>query len=225
MNTMRHSVIVTLLFLLLSCTGKRIEKGDVSLSLGDYAMAMSFYGEVLQKDPTNVAARVGMGKAWLQKAIDNDNDTTSWNTALTHLEAARTLEPGEPLDSLLAEVWSVHARNLLFLKDTLEALSALSRAIEYRPRSAEPLSLAGIVYFRLGDPGKAERLFRQALALDTLHASTYFNLGMVHWSNGDAKEAYALWLKALKRAPEDNDILYWFARARKKLEPVNRDQP
>lgn len=215
----RPSILLfALLFLVLCrCADRSIEKGYTSLQLGDYEMAISFFHQVLKKNPRNYDARLGMGKALIQKAIDHANDTTSWRHALTNLEAARTLRPEEDIGALLAEAWTVHARALLSAEDTVEALSGLARAIEHHPSSVEPLNLAGIVYFRMGDADKAEVLFRKAVDLDTEHPSGYFNLGMVCWRQDRLADAHGYWLKAIKRAPDDEDILYWFALAEKKL--------
>ena len=199
------------------CADRSIEKGNTSLQLGDYEMAISFFQQVLRKDPRSYDARLGMGKALIQRAVDHADDTTSWRHALTHLEAARTLRPEEDIGSLLAEAWTVHARSLLGAGDTIEALSGLARAIEHNPGSVEPLNLAGIVYFKIGDANKAEALFRKAVDLDTEHPSGYFNLGMVYWRRGRLADARGYWLKALKLAPDDEDILYWFALAEKQL--------
>lgn len=197
------------------CVETDIARGNASLELGDYTMAARFYNRALERNPSSFDARLGIGKALLQQAVSADNDTVLWNRALVHLEAARTLNPGEDYGPLFSEAWGIHARNLLKATDTVGALAALSRAIELQPRSAEPFNLAGILYFRLGDPDKAAILFERAAFLDSLHPSAEFNLGMIHWDNGDIEGARSHWLIALKRAPEDEDLLYWFALAEK----------
>jgi hypothetical protein len=40
---------------------------------------------------------------------------------------------------------------------------------------------------------------------------------MIRWQEGEYAGAHALWLKALKIVPEDEDVIYWFARAEKQL--------
>ena len=40
---------------------------------------------------------------------------------------------------------------------------------------------------------------------------------MLRWQAGDVRGAHDQWLAALKALPDDEDILYWFALAEKKL--------
>jgi Flp pilus assembly protein TadD len=197
------------------CLESNIKKGTMSLQLGDYTMAMEFFGQELKKNPQSYEARLGMGKALIQQAVDHHNDTTSWKQALINLTAARTVRPQSDITPFLSQAWSIFARNLLAKSDTIEALSALARAIEYNSYSVEPLNTAGIIYFRSGEMQKAAVLFNQALSLDSTHASALFNLGMVYWTGNNIGKAHYYWLKALKNAPNDDDILYWFARAEK----------
>jgi Flp pilus assembly protein TadD len=105
---------------------------------------------------------------------------------------------------------------LLGGQDSISALDALSRAIECNPRALEPINLAGIIYFRMGEPDKAEALFARALAIDSLSAAAHFNLGMVYWQGGRFSDAHGQWYAALAASPRDRDILYWFALAEKK---------
>ena len=210
-------VFVISLLYLFGCTDNNIDKGNASLKLGDYTMAIEFYETELKKNPQSYEARLGMGKALIQKAVDMKNDTASWKRALTNLEAARTLQPDKDISPLLGEAWTVLGRIMLNVGDTVEALSSLARAIEYSPKKIEPLNLAGIIYFRLGEDDKAEVLFKKAIDINKNHPSAYFNLGMIFWVRDQVDNAHKYWLEALKLEPEDDDILYWFAMAEKRL--------
>jgi tetratricopeptide (TPR) repeat protein len=217
-----YRVIITSFFLvtvLTSCSqdsAKSIEKGESSLRLGDYTMAIKFFEDVLNNDPENFRARLGMGKALIQKASAQNGDSLIWSNALIHIEAARTLNPQSDIEPLLSDTWMVHARKKLQIHDTIGALNALSRTIDYNPKSIEALNLAGIIYYRIGDPGKAAILFERALAIDSLKSFTHFNIGMLCWSQNDFACAHKAWFKALTLAPEDKDIIYWYSVAEKK---------
>jgi len=205
---------------LTGCGHANIEKGDTSLRLGDYPAAIKFFSAELQRRPDCYPARLGLAKAVFQKSVDEHIDLTLWKEGLMHLEAARTVAPAEEeenVTALLSEAWVYHARALLAAADTVGALADLSRAIEYNPRSVEPLNLAGILYFQLGDAQKSIALFERAAAIDSTSPSAHFNLGMVHWQQGDIRSAHGHWLTALKLAPADEDILYWFALAEKNI--------
>lgn len=212
----RRIALAALVFMAAGCRSDELDKGQACLALGDYPMAQRFFAHAVESDPRGYAARLGLGQALLQKAYA-ENDSAAFAGALMQLEACRTLRPSADIGGLLSEAWLDRARSLLRSKDTLNALTALSKAIDRDPRDAKPVNLAGIVYGKLGDQAKAEALFRKALGLDSTDASAHFNLGMIRWQAGDARAAQAHWLAALKSLPEDEDILYWFALAEKKL--------
>lgn len=198
------------------CRTDDLDKGQACLALGDYPLAQRFFARAVESDPRGYEARLGLGQALLQKSYA-ESDSAAFAGALIQLEACRSLRPSAEIGGLLAEAWTDRARGRLRARDTLEALADLSKAIERDARDPRPVNLAGIVYGRLGEAGKAEALFRKALGLDSADASAHFNLGMIRWQAGDAREAHAHWLAALKALPEDEDILYWFALAEKKL--------
>ncbi|MFP4162764.1 MAG: tetratricopeptide repeat protein [Chitinispirillaceae bacterium] len=201
-----------------SSSSRDIEKGEASLRLGDFTMARHFFEDVLERDPENYRARLGVGKSLIQQASSRGGDSLIWSRALTHLEAARSLKPEAGVEPLLSDAWLVQARYILGRKDTLKALEALSRAIDLNPDAVEALNLAGIVYFRLGEPKKAQTLFDLSLATDSLNAFTHFNMGMVNWAAEQVQEAHKHWFKALSLEPDDEDILYWYAVAQSRLE-------
>lgn len=193
-----------------------VDKGYTSLRLGDYPMAIAFFARALEEDPEGYPARLGLGQALLQKAAA-ESDSAAFAYGLAQLEACRTLRPDADLSALLSDAWLDRARQLARGRDTLGALEALSRAIERHPDNPAPLNLAGILYGKRGDVGKAEALFRRAIRGDSADASAHFNLGMLRWQAGDAREAHAHWMKALHALPHDEDVVYWFALAEKKL--------
>ncbi len=200
-----------------SCINSDIHKGTVALGLGDYISAIGFFRRAIEKNPASFEAHLGMGKALLQQAIDNGNDTSVWKKAMMHLEAARTLNGSPEVVRIISQLWTERASNLLHTGDTITAIEMLSKAISVDPEYAEPLNLAGIIYFRTGRPGKARILFERAIKADTGNPALLFNLGMLFWEEKRVKEAYDLWFRALKKSPEDEDYLYWFALAEKKM--------
>ena len=218
----RHPVILFAGFVLLiafaGCRNKNLEKGEICLKLGDYPSATAFFSEEVKRHPDSYEARLGLGKALVQKACDGD--TLAWKSACIQLEAARTLSPTSDIKALLADVYLERAHQLLSCRDSIAALDALSRAIEFNNRALEPLNLAGIIYFRLGEVDKSEMLFRKAVALDSANAAAHFNLGMVFWQGKRYNDAHTQWLSALAASPGDKDMLYWFALAEKKLREI-----
>jgi Flp pilus assembly protein TadD len=209
-----------LMLLLAACDAPDIRKGSTALGLGDYTLAIHLFGRVLEHDPASFDARLGMGKALLQRFIDM-NDTAAWRDAVMHLEAARTISGGAEPSKLLAQVWAQRGTERAHAGDTVGALDALSRAISCDPQAVEPLNRAGIIYFRTGKTAKARQLFKSAIAADSSNVSSLFNLGMLYWEENNPREAHRLWLQALSRSPNDEDFLYWFAAAEKRLREEN----
>ena len=214
-----YTIAVIVIITIISCSSdssRSIEKGESSLRLGDYLMAIKFFDRVLNDNPENFHARLGMGKALIQMASAQNGDSLIWSNAITHIEAARTLNPQSDIEPLLSDAWMIHARKKLEARDTIGALNSLSRSIDYNPKSIEALNLAGIIYYRIGDLNKSGILFERALSIDTLKPFTHFNIGMLCWSQNDFVCAHSAWFKALSLAPEDKDIVYWYSIAEKK---------
>jgi tetratricopeptide (TPR) repeat protein len=211
------SLCILSVFILSGCTDSNVEKGASCLLLGDHVMAREFFAKALARDPRNYEARLGMGKALLQAAAADERDTSAWRDACRHLFAARTLRPSGGINTLLSQAWSERGRVLVQNHDTVAALEALMQAIEYDPKRYEPLNAAGIIYFRMGETQKASALLSKALSLDSGNVTVLFNLGMIRWHEGDIADAHGLWLRALKQAPRDEAVLYWFATAEKRL--------
>ncbi len=213
-----HAAGAAAVFLMIAvsgCRNRNIENGGICLRLGDYPSAIAFYSDEVRRHPDSYEARLGLGKALLQKAWDAD--TSAWKSALIQLEAAHTLSPRDDIKGLLGDVYLQRAHQLLAVRDSVSALEALSRAIECDNRAVEPLNLAGIIYFRMGEEDKSEMLFKKAVGIDSASSSARFNLGMVFWQSGRYEDAHAQWLAALAASPGDKDMLYWFALAEKKL--------
>ncbi|HON11523.1 MAG TPA: tetratricopeptide repeat protein [Chitinispirillaceae bacterium] len=216
--TKKNSFAVVILCLFLgSCVSSDFDKGMICLRLGDYRRAAGHFDKVLEKKPADCKARIGLGKALLQKSIDNQQDSLAWREAVMNLEAAEALKCAGEISGLLSQVWAERAGKLLKEKDTLQCLQALTRAIEYDPASAEPLNMAGIIYFRMGRIEKSRAILKRAAAIDTANPAACFNLGMIDWYEGNIESAHKEWLKALKCAPDDQEIIYWFARSEKRL--------
>jgi len=215
---MKHRIFSGLLVALcvIGCYRDSIEKGEMCVKLGDYATAIDIFSGIVKAHPDRFEARLGLGKALLQKSADL-GDVVLWKEGIVQLEAAQTLSPYTAIRPLLSDAWLQRGRQLIATGDSTEGLDALARSLEYNPRSLDPLNLAGIIYFQHGDAEKAESLFAKAVIIDGSHAASRFNLGMIQWCRGAWAEAHANWLAALKASPNDPDIIYWFSRAERKI--------
>jgi tetratricopeptide (TPR) repeat protein len=214
--------ICVIALILSGCRSRALDKGDICLKLGDYPMAIAFFSEEVKRHPDSFDARFGLGKALVQQGCANAADSGAWKNAIIQLDAASTLSPAAEVRPILSEAYLARAHMLLGVQDSVAALDALSRAIDCNASAIEPINLAGIIYFRIGEPDKAEALFSKALTLDSTSAAAHFNLGMVYWQAGRYPDAHEQWYAALAAAPKDKDILSWFALAEKKKREAAR---
>jgi len=178
--------LISALFLF-ACGGKDIEKGWVSLGPG-LSMAIRFFqARRGNRTPGINDARLGLGQALIQKAFA-EGDSASFAYGLVQLEACRSLAPSEDLSEILTmPTMSGHGRSCMAghgIGPRLFIQGHRSGSLEYQ--SAE---FGRIVYGKLGEPEKAEALFRKALQLDSADASANFNLGMIYWQAGDVRQA------------------------------------
>jgi tetratricopeptide (TPR) repeat protein len=202
-------------------TNSYIKLGSANLKMGDYKRARRYFNAVIDKQPSNYTARLGLGKALLQEISVHSEDSILILDCLTQLNAARSLRPDKEVEELLSVVWFKRATALLGFHDTLAAMSALSRSISFDSKAGKPVNLAGIIYFHRGDKEKAMNLFRLVTTIDSSSPHGFFNIGMLYWAERNYTLAYEFWYKAAKRAPEDREVLKWTAMAKKKIGAVS----
>jgi len=196
--------------------------GAINLELGDYKRSRASYEAIVDRNPRDWNARLGLGKALLQAYCASPGDSALLTDCITQLEAARTLRPDKEVEKLLSVVWFKRATMHLSRLDTLDAISALSRSISLDPASSKPVNLAGILYFHRGETEKALNLFKMVLSIDSAGAYGYFNIGMVYWTESNYAQAYDYWYKAALRAPDDKEIITWAAMAKKRGQDAAR---
>jgi tetratricopeptide (TPR) repeat protein len=215
-ETMKYLLLLLFTLTAVSCdnSGSLLKKGSVNLALGDYTRARQCFETVVDRHPASATARIGLGKALLQEYTASPRDTELLVGSITQLEAARTLRADTTVEQLLSVVWLKRANVLIGGLDTVAALQALSRSTALDPAAAQPVNLAGILYFHRGERDKALNLFRKVIALDTGSISGRFNAGLVLWTDGNYAAAYDFFFAAAQRAPDEREILLWAARAK-----------
>lgn len=85
--------------------------------------------------------------------------------------------------------------------DWAAADQEFKRALEYDPGSATVLTAGGSLELIYGHTERAAALFKQAVARDALHASSYANLGIAYYADGRLPEAEAAFRKAIELRP------------------------
>jgi tetratricopeptide (TPR) repeat protein len=222
-NPIAFLIIPLLVCMNFSCNriDSHIKKGTTNLELGDFKRAETHFEAVLELDPSNFNARLGLAKSLLQQYTTQPADSVLILDCITQLEAARTLRPDKEVEKLLSIVWFKRANILLSYKDTIAAMAALSRSTGFDPAATGPVNLAGILYFNRGDRAKALNLFRMVITADTSSVQGFFNAGMVHWADSNYAAAYEYWYKAALRSPDDKEILTWTAQAKKRADSLS----
>ncbi len=203
--------------ILFSCSDNQVKRGYQSLALGDYDMAIGFFTEELHRNPRDFQARVGMGKALLQKSYAHNQDTTLWRQALVQLQAARSIENRDYLNSLLKDAWIIYGRKKLASTDTMSALIALTFALDYDPSSSEALNLSGIIFSTFGFAQKAESLFTLAGSIHKTDRDILFNLGILYYYRKQYIEALQIWRSEVLCDSLDNELQQWIALAEERI--------
>ena len=150
-------------------------KARNAVNRGDFGEAERLYGGLLEKFPRNARAR---------EALD----------ALRAMQASAASQPLQTdIDGLLA----------LYQDERFTEAAVRGEALIARfPHSLILLNLLGAACLRIEDFPRAERAFRQALAIDADQPSLHANLGTALQSQGRFDEAVAACRRAVALAPD-----------------------
>jgi hypothetical protein len=114
----------------------------------------TLWTDVLKHDPSNVRARIHLGRAGLT----------------THLEEAKKIAPDDPL------VASELGRAYLSAGQYAEALAEFGRALALAPNNPQAIANRGVALLLLKQQDAARADFERALKLDPCHFESRFNL-------------------------------------------------
>lgn len=222
----RAGAIAATVFLtiaLVACQGKQEESARRCLELGDWPRAMKLFTQILDKDPANPAARIGMARALVQKAqsqaMSDQDQPAAWEEASRELEIAQGFSSDTTLRKDWARTTYLWARSLTTHGDTIAALGRLKELLHSDTRQLAARNFAAILEYRRGHARTARELLLQNVALDSNDVPTLYNLGLLEWNENDAVNAHRWWLMALRRDPGDENVLWWMLQAERKLEP------
>lgn len=90
---------------------------------------------------------------------------------------------------------------LLFLNRPKESLPLLlEQALNIQPDDRSWFQLAS-TYEKLGQTKESINAYKKVISLNPDNAAAWFDLGGIHWNNGDYKNARRVWRKAVKKFP------------------------
>jgi tetratricopeptide (TPR) repeat protein/predicted AlkP superfamily phosphohydrolase/phosphomutase len=161
---------------------------------GKYAEAIEIYKQMLEAEPDNIDAKIGMSTAYIKSG------------------------KAELGVRMLNEILERHPDNLEVLHtlgnyyvdagDGPMALAVAERALKVDANNGESHFIKGIGLQRMGRYQEAAEAFRKAITLAPDMPEIYADLAMIYVNSGRAQEAMDLVDKALELSPERPDILY-----------------
>src|SRR5882724_11554023 len=161
--------------------------------------AIQFLEEAVRLDPNYALAYAKLSQAWRQYAASFATD----DAQKAYAEARRTAEKAVSLAPNLAEVRM--AVGLLAFTPDLDFRAAekeFRRVLEYAPNHAAAKTYLGAMLSAQGQQAEADQTCREAVALDPLGTSSWYNIGRVVVGLGRYKEAEELFRKGLEIQPQ-----------------------
>ncbi len=102
-------------------------------------------------------------------------------------------------------------QSLLKLDDVAEAEQSEAKALQAFPQSAAVIAAAGDVKFRQGLMAEAEDEYTSALKLDENCARAWLGMGRIYSAASQPRRSREAFATAYRLAPDDGDILYYWA--------------
>lgn len=168
-------------------TGPTFALGNLYLRLNRVDEAADVFLKMVVAHPDFPPARRNLAAAYVKQGR-----TTS---ALEQYEEALRIEPRHTATKVNI------SRLLLSLSRLEEAAGHLEAVLRDHPEDASLLHDLGRVRARDGARDLARELFERALAADSTHAGSYFQLGMLEFESGKLPEAERFFKAALIRNP------------------------
>ena len=161
--------------------------------------AIQFLKEAVRLDPNYALAYAKLSQAWRQYAASFATD----DARKAYEEARRTAERAVNLAPDLAEV-RMAVGFLAFTPDLdfRAAEKEFRHVLEYAPNHAAAKAYLGAQLSAQGRLAEAEQTCREAVALDPLGTSSWYNIGRVVVGLGRYKEAEELFRKGLEIQPQ-----------------------
>jgi len=161
--------------------------------------AIQFLEEAVRLDPNYALAYAKLSQAWRQYAASFATD----DAQKAYAEARRAAEKAISLAPDLPEVRM--AVGLLAFTPDLDFRAAekeFRRVLEYAPNHAAAKTYLGAMLSAQGQLAEAEQICREAVSLDPLGTSSWYNIGRVVVGLGRYKEAEELFRKGLEIQPQ-----------------------
>lgn len=182
-----------------------LEDGALYFAQGDCALAQYVYQEALKRDPENVVALVGRGRALaclgsFGAAIESYREAIDRDAA--HIPAYVQLA--------LAYQRQFLSDRSLYSGRLVDAVEILNRAAALAPTDPTVFNTQGIVFFELGDLNRAQTALLQAVEFsgsadlsDAERSVIQVNLGRTYRDQGQLEMAQAVFRRAVVLDPNN----------------------
>jgi tetratricopeptide (TPR) repeat protein len=151
----------------------RVGLGMALAEQGDFDGAAEQFRFVLNRDPNNMFALIGLGEVLISR--------TQYPEAIRCLQRACDLEPEDPQAAYSLGLAEKGAGNWA------EAEAQFRRVLEMRPNDVAALDQLGTVLVMRGEVQEGIAVIRRGLALDPTNAHPHFSLALVLLHAGGAK--------------------------------------
>lgn len=210
-----------------------LKEGLQFLQLENFDAAVGKFSKILQIEPDNYQARLGLAIALIGKdkfpeasreiakllSKSPDDKQLLEMAAQSFWQQKRSAETETVLKRRLdlgdqtAELWAFYGDALEARKKPAEAVAAYQKAVELKPDSIDLRYALGSLYWKQIRFGDAEREFLEILRRVPNEPRASFNLGDIYLSKGFAEKAVALLENSVKAFPDNFDTRLASGRA------------
>jgi tetratricopeptide (TPR) repeat protein len=187
-----------------------VEYGEALRRSGQIAKSIAAYKEGVARDPSYLAALIGLGSA-LQQAGQRPQAADAFRQATKAV-------PGD------ARGWNALGTVELELGYASNALAAFARAAAIDPEMPESHNGLGIALTRQSRPLEAEPEFREAIRIMPDYGIAHINLGQLLMSAGDFAQSEWEFQAAVRLLPGDPSARFHHAIALSKLARFNESR-
>lgn len=166
------------------------------LERGEYAQALPYLTEALEKDPTNVLANFHMGNAYM--GLSRQCDLPPQRAMFQQL-SAQSFERVLDLNPNLTLTYFKLGKLALLRGDVEAARDYYQAGLRVDPGNAALMFNLARVYDQMGRRDEAIKHYRQTLALDSGFVFAYNNLGLLYEEAQDFDQAESYYKQSLRR--------------------------
>jgi putative PEP-CTERM system TPR-repeat lipoprotein len=198
----RHILLIfSVLFLIVSCTGKSKEEllaeGLKLLNENQPSGAIVLFKNALEKDQNYFEARKQLAKAYMSAGKFD--------------QAGQEYQKLLRMDPSAVQFQLELAKAYLSAGKTAEALKEVAGFMESQPRSPEALEIRGYAQTASGDPAAGEKSLLEALKIEPERPTAKLGLAIIYNRGGKTAEAEALLNQTIKKDEKNLKAYYLLA--------------